>query len=128
MPAIGVTGPTTRIGVVIGTRPESDQARPRRLGPRCARRAQLSLWPPVPCRGDDSSAVVSRDTNNREFAARRQRFPAEPGYAYHITDAACSPGPPYARDALSCGLVEQFLQFANRVREHADKEGHLIAD
>ncbi len=33
-------------------------------------------------------AVVSRDTNEAEFAARRQRFLAEQGYSYDITDAA----------------------------------------
>ncbi|MDQ1400567.1 MAG: excision repair protein, partial [Acidimicrobiaceae bacterium] len=32
-------------------------------------------------------AVVSRDTNDQEFAARRQRFLAEQGYAYQIVDA-----------------------------------------
>jgi DNA excision repair protein ERCC-3 len=32
-------------------------------------------------------AVVSRDTNDQEFAARRQRFLAEQGYAYQIIDA-----------------------------------------
>lgn len=31
--------------------------------------------------------VVSRDTNDQEFAARRQRFLAEQGYAYEIRDA-----------------------------------------
>ena len=32
--------------------------------------------------------VVSRDTNEAEFAAKRQRFLAEQGYAYGIVDAA----------------------------------------
>lgn len=32
-------------------------------------------------------AVVSRDTNDQEFAARRQRFLAEQGYAYRIVDS-----------------------------------------
>jgi DNA excision repair protein ERCC-3 len=32
--------------------------------------------------------IVSRDTNDQEFAARRQRFLAEHGYAYQIADAA----------------------------------------
>jgi DNA excision repair protein ERCC-3 len=32
-------------------------------------------------------SVVSRDTNDQEFAARRQRFLAEQGYAYTIVDA-----------------------------------------
>ena len=31
--------------------------------------------------------VVSRDTNDQEFAVRRQRFLAEQGYAYQIVDA-----------------------------------------
>jgi hypothetical protein len=29
----------------------------------------------------------SRDTNDQEFAAKRQRFLAEQGYAYEIADA-----------------------------------------
>lgn len=33
-------------------------------------------------------AVVARDTNDQEFAAKRQRFLAEQGYAYTILDAA----------------------------------------
>jgi DNA excision repair protein ERCC-3 len=33
-------------------------------------------------------AVVSRDTNDQDFAANRQRFLAEQGYAYTIVDAA----------------------------------------
>jgi len=32
-------------------------------------------------------AIVSRDTNDQEFAAKRQRFLAEQGYAYQIVDA-----------------------------------------
>jgi DNA excision repair protein ERCC-3 len=32
--------------------------------------------------------IVSRDTNDQEFAARRQRFLAEQGYAHQIADAA----------------------------------------
>jgi DNA excision repair protein ERCC-3 len=32
-------------------------------------------------------AIVSRDTNDQEFAAKRQRFLAEQGYAYTIVDA-----------------------------------------
>jgi DNA excision repair protein ERCC-3 len=32
-------------------------------------------------------AVVSRDTNDQEFAVKRQRFLAEQGYAYQIVDA-----------------------------------------
>jgi DNA excision repair protein ERCC-3 len=42
--------------------------------------------------------VVSRDTNDTEYAQRRQRFLAEQGYAYRLVDAdatapASSPGP-----------------------------------
>ena len=33
-------------------------------------------------------AVVSRDTVDADFAAHRQRFLAEQGYAYRIIDAA----------------------------------------
>jgi len=43
-------------------------------------------------------AVVSRDTNDQEFAVRRQRFLAEQGYAYRILDAEtvlrATPGSP----------------------------------
>jgi len=41
-------------------------------------------------------AVVSRDTNDQDFAARRQRFLAEQGYSYEIIDAeaALAPGAP----------------------------------
>ena len=38
-------------------------------------------------------AVVSRDTVDAEFAAHRQRFLAEQGYAYTIVDAADLAGP-----------------------------------
>jgi DNA excision repair protein ERCC-3 len=37
--------------------------------------------------------VVSRDTNDTEFAQRRQRFLAEQGYAYQLVDAADLPTP-----------------------------------
>ena len=33
-------------------------------------------------------SIVTRDTNDQEFAAKRQRFLAEQGYAYTILDAA----------------------------------------
>ena len=32
-------------------------------------------------------SIVSRDTNDQTFAANRQRFLAEQGYAYEIVDA-----------------------------------------
>ena len=32
-------------------------------------------------------SVVARDTNDQEFALRRQRFLAEQGYAFRIVDA-----------------------------------------
>jgi len=38
--------------------------------------------------------VVSRDTNDQDFAANRQRFLAEQGYAYEIIDAEAVLGPP----------------------------------
>jgi DNA excision repair protein ERCC-3 len=31
--------------------------------------------------------VVSRDTNDTDYAQRRQRFLAEQGYAYQLVDA-----------------------------------------
>jgi DNA excision repair protein ERCC-3 len=45
--------------------------------------------------------VVSRDTNDTEFAQRRQRFLAEQGYAYQLVDAAAlldDGAPPFAAD------------------------------
>lgn len=39
-------------------------------------------------------SVVSRDTLDAEYAAHRQRFLAEQGYAYRIIDAADFPGAP----------------------------------
>jgi DNA excision repair protein ERCC-3 len=38
-------------------------------------------------------AIVSRDTNDQDFAANRQRFLAEQGYAYEIIDAEAVLGP-----------------------------------
>ena len=35
----------------------------------------------------DSYTVVARDTVDQDFAAHRQRFLAEQGYAYSIVDA-----------------------------------------
>jgi DNA excision repair protein ERCC-3 len=45
--------------------------------------------------------VVSRDTNDTEFAQRRQRFLAEQGYAYQLVDAADLPA---AEEAQVLGL------------------------
>lgn len=42
--------------------------------------------------------VVSRDTNDTEFAQRRQRFLAEQGYAYQLVDAADLPASGTDRD------------------------------
>ncbi|MFD4431123.1 helicase-related protein, partial [Nocardia sp. NPDC058497] len=39
-------------------------------------------------------SVVARDTLDAEYAAHRQRFLAEQGYAYRITDADDLLGPP----------------------------------
>ncbi|MBO0854817.1 MAG: helicase, partial [Nocardia sp.] len=41
-------------------------------------------------------SVVARDTLDAEYAAHRQRFLAEQGYAYRITDADDLLGPPIA--------------------------------
>jgi DNA excision repair protein ERCC-3 len=45
--------------------------------------------------------VVSRDTNDTEFAQRRQRFLAEQGYAYELVDAStiAPPSEPRLREA-----------------------------
>ncbi|MGH9165744.1 MAG: DNA repair helicase XPB [Acidimicrobiales bacterium] len=52
-----------------------------------AQRLGRILRPKADGRGAWFFAVVSRDTNDQEFAARRQRFLAEQGYAYEIVDA-----------------------------------------
>ena len=39
-------------------------------------------------------SVVARDTLDADYAAHRQRFLAEQGYAYRITDADDILGPP----------------------------------
>ncbi len=44
--------------------------------------------------------VVARDTNDQEFAARRQRFLAEQGYAYEIVDAEAVLASASASDAV----------------------------
>ncbi len=49
-------------------------------------------------------AVVARDTNDQEFAARRQRFLAEQGYAYQIVDAEAVLEAAAAREREERGL------------------------
>ena len=53
-----------------------------------AQRLGRILRPKADGRAAHFYSVVSRDTNEQEFAARRQRFLAEQGYAYDIVDAA----------------------------------------
>jgi DNA excision repair protein ERCC-3 len=64
-----------QISGTFGSRQEEAQRLGRILRPKCDGR-QAHFY-----------AVVSRDTNDQEFAARRQRFLAEQGYAYQIVDA-----------------------------------------
>jgi DNA excision repair protein ERCC-3 len=52
-----------------------------------AQRLGRILRPKADSRQARFYSVVSRDTNEQEFAARRQRFLAEQGYAYEILDA-----------------------------------------
>ncbi len=52
-----------------------------------AQRLGRLLRPKGDGRGAHFYAVVTRDTADAEFAAHRQRFLAEQGYAYRITDA-----------------------------------------
>ncbi|MFI7586514.1 DNA repair helicase XPB [Spongisporangium articulatum] len=52
-----------------------------------AQRLGRLLRPKADGRGARFYAVVSRDTLDQEFAAHRQRFLAEQGYAYRIVDA-----------------------------------------
>ena len=58
-----------------------------------AQRLGRILRPKADGRAAHFYSVVSRDTNEQEFAARRQRFLAEQGYAYDIVDAADVLGP-----------------------------------
>ncbi|MHB8293330.1 MAG: DNA repair helicase XPB [Acidimicrobiales bacterium] len=51
-------------------------------------------------------AVVSRDTNDAEFAARRQRFLAEQGYSYQVVDAERLTGGGAEVEALFAGASE----------------------
>ncbi len=53
-----------------------------------AQRLGRILRPKADGRTAHSYAVVTRDTIDQEFAAHRQRFLAEQGYAYRIVDAA----------------------------------------
>ena len=48
-------------------------------------------------------AVVSRETNDQDYAARRQRFLAEQGYSYEIVDAADASTPGGAAELLGRG-------------------------
>jgi DNA excision repair protein ERCC-3 len=52
-----------------------------------AQRLGRILRPKKDGRGARFYSIVSRDTNDQEFAANRQRFLAEQGYAYRIIDA-----------------------------------------
>jgi DNA excision repair protein ERCC-3 len=65
-----------QVSGTFGSRQEEAQRLGRILRPKSDRR-QAHFY-----------AVVSRDTNEQEFAAKRQRFLAEQGYAYDIVDAA----------------------------------------
>jgi DNA excision repair protein ERCC-3 len=64
-----------QISGTFGSRQEEAQRLGRLLRPKADGR-QASFF-----------TVVARDTNDQEFAARRQRFLAEQGYAYQISDA-----------------------------------------
>ena len=52
-----------------------------------AQRLGRVLRPKADGRGARFYAVVSRDTLDQDYAAHRQRFLAEQGYAYRIVDA-----------------------------------------
>ncbi len=64
-----------QVSGTFGSRQEEAQRLGRILRPKADRR-QARFF-----------TVVSRDTNEQEFAARRQRFLAEQGYPYEIVDA-----------------------------------------
>ena len=70
--------PTAEVAVQVsgafGSRQEEAQRLGRLLRPKDGRTARFY-------------AVVSRDTSDAEFAAHRQRFLAEQGYAYRIMDS-----------------------------------------
>ena len=52
-----------------------------------AQRLGRVLRPKADGRGARFYAVISRDTVDQDYAAHRQRFLAEQGYAYSIVDA-----------------------------------------
>jgi DNA excision repair protein ERCC-3 len=52
-----------------------------------AQRLGRLLRPKADGRGARFYALVARDTLDADFAAKRQRFLAEQGYAYRILDA-----------------------------------------
>ncbi len=71
-----------QVSGTFGSRQEEAQRLGRILRPK-ADGGQASFY-----------TVVSRDTNDQDFAANRQRFLAEQGYAYEIIDAEAVLGPP----------------------------------
>ncbi|ALE04949.1 helicase [Arthrobacter sp. ERGS1:01] len=58
-----------------------------------AQRLGRLMRPKADCRTARFYTLVARDTVDADFAAKRQRFLAEQGYAYRILDAADVPGP-----------------------------------
>jgi len=74
-----------QVSGTFGSRQEEAQRLGRVLRPKADRR-QAHFY-----------TVVSRDTIDTEYAAHRQRFLAEQGYAYTIVDADDVLGPPIPR-------------------------------
>jgi DNA excision repair protein ERCC-3 len=71
--------PEASVGIQVSGTYGSRQEEAQRLG--------RILRPKADGRQAHFYAVVSRDTNDQVFAAKRQRFLAEQGYAYEIVDA-----------------------------------------
>ncbi|MCA1656515.1 MAG: DEAD/DEAH box helicase [Actinobacteria bacterium] len=71
--------PEASVGIQVSGSYGSRQEEAQRLG--------RILRPKADGRQASFYAVVSRDTNDQVFAAKRQRFLAEQGYAYEIVDA-----------------------------------------
>ena len=108
LPALALASPdavhdarvaTRRLRELLPLLPLTGKAREslsRRLR-RATQRLGRVLRPKADGRQAHFYTVVSRDTIDTEYAAHRQRFLAEQGYAYTIVDADDVLGPPLPR-------------------------------
>jgi predicted nucleic acid-binding protein len=73
-------------------------------------------------KGDGRTAhfytIVSRDTVDADFAAHRQRFLAEQGYAYRIVDADDLYALPLERWSLTAVLLSRAFDLADAITSY----------